>query len=163
VKNFAARESATASVRPRLEISYGAGVLAASANAGGGCPASPFVMATLGVPSLGNNSFGVTFAGGPAGGQPLVYLSTGIAGSPLAIGAGCAVVLDLAGVAAYVAQGSSPIMPPQLDGSGAAVLPCVVPADPCLVGFQVAVQTGCVDPVSSSLFVSNGLLLTVGL
>ena len=121
-------------------------------------------MATLGVPSLGNAAFGVTFAGGPPDGQALIYLSTGIAASPLVIGSGCAVVLDLAGVATYVAAGSSPVGPPQLDGSGAALLPCGVPADPCLVGFQVAIQAGCVDPVvPSNLFVSNGLLLTVGL
>jgi hypothetical protein len=154
----------TSSVRPRLEIGYLAPVPAAAFDAGGGCPASPFVIGTVGAPVIGSATFAVTFGGGPPNGSALLYLSTGLASTPAVIAGGCVVVLELAGVASYLAAGPSPIAPLPLDAAGALLLPAGVPADPCLVGFQVAVQAGAIDPALASFFtVSNGILLTVGL
>jgi hypothetical protein len=164
VKNFAARESATAAVRPRLAITYVSPVPALAVSLGGGCLGSGFSFSSIGVPVLGNAAFTVSLSGGPPGSSALIYLSTGAAASPLPIAGGCLVMLDLAGVAAHVAAGSSPIGPLVLDASGGALLQAAVPADPCLVGWQVALQAGASDPAApGGLALSTGLLLQVGL
>jgi len=130
---------------------------------GAGCPTvagGGFTVGTNGEATLPNPTFGLDISNGPAGGQAWLYLASGIAVSPLSLGGGCNVWLDMASASILVGTGQSPFGPFGLDGAGGATLPLPLPAPPALVGQQIDLQGLGADLTNpTAIITSNALTL----
>jgi hypothetical protein len=106
------------------------------------------ILATNAVPTIGNLAFHVDVSQGLPGSFSLLYLSIGIAPSPLSIGGGCNVYLELTSLYAFIGSGFVPIGPLTLDAAGAGVFFLPIPPDPGLNGIHAGIQAAIADPVS---------------
>jgi hypothetical protein len=133
---------------------------------GFGCAGTNNLVPTLStneLPSLGNLAFHVDVSQGLGGSSAALYLSIGIASSPLSIGGGCNVYLDLPSVLAFISSGFVPIGPLTLDAAGAGVFFLPIPPDPNLNGIHAGIQAVVVDPVSVVGFtLTNALEAVLG-
>jgi len=109
--------------------------------------------APAGAPRIGHDLVFALTQATPNGSGTLYY--SGVPATPISLGSGCFVELDLATFNAFAPVVADPA------GSWATTVP--VPADVSLVGFQVALQIaifGTAGPLG--LDISNGLIVTVG-
>jgi hypothetical protein len=136
--------------------------LAAAVPLGSGCAGSSGMPLTLSAPPpiIGDASWVASVSGGPAGGLASVYTTPLPAPSPLAVGGGCSVYLDLGAVVI-----SAPTLGPvPLDALGQLPLAYPLPADPNLAGLHLTAQVVVGDPGANpiNLVLSNGLDLFFG-
>jgi hypothetical protein len=166
MKHFGTREQTTAANRPVLAVTYYPSVLASVSSVGPGCavpPSSLLTLATPVLPTIPAPLFGLSVNGGAPSGTAFIYLSPSLATPATGLPNGCLVLLDLAGVAAMIAAGISPLPPLSLDGGGTGFMPIPIPDTPCLGGTQVALQALSSDAQFAGGFaVSNALALLVG-
>lgn len=166
-KRFDSRENAAAASQPQLVISFMAPTMASAVSTGTGCGGAapgPLTLGAVGLPSLGNPSFGLSISGGPPGGLADLFLANGLAATPLALGGGCSIYLDLPSALNLINLGVSPLGPLPLNGSGGFSLFFGIPADPALSGFSIDIQTLVLDFTVPGNFVSsNALSLVFGI
>ncbi len=115
------------------------------------------------MPSLGNPFFHVDVSQGLPGSFSLLYLSIGIASSPLSIGGGCNVYLELNTLFAFIGSGFVPIGPVSLDAMGGGIFFLPIPGDPGLIGIHAGMQAAVADPVNVIGFtLTNALEAVIG-
>jgi hypothetical protein len=116
------------------------------------------ILATTELPAPGNAAFHVDVSQGLGGSYSLLYLSIGIASSPLPLGGGCNVYLELQSLFAFINSGFVPIGPVTLDAAGSGIFFLPIPNDPGLIGIHAGFQAAVGDPVSPIGFtVTNAL------
>ena len=160
-KRFGSREAV--GFEPTLTITYtGGGPVASVTGSGAGCNGSTgvTVLATTGLPQLGNLAFSLNVSGGALGDVAFYYAAFGIAPAPLFVtGPNCFFYLDLLSALTLINLGITPLSIP-VGPSNVAVLPFPVPNDPGLSGFVIDVQALLLG--GSGFSTSNALTLTFG-
>ena len=141
-------------------------VPASVVSVGAGCAGSSGVTllaGTNGLPQLGNASFAITLAGGPANGQALMFLAATTSPTPIPLTPICSLHLDLTSLLFFMGIGLSPIGPFPLDGSGALTLPLPLGSSPGLMGAAIALQFAVPDAgAPGGVVTSNALGLVIG-
>ena len=141
-----------------LKMEFITGSAASITPVGNGCSGTNTIapiLATNALPNLGNAFFHVDVLQGLPASFAQLYLSIGIASSPLALGGGCNVYLDLPSLFALIGTGFVPLGPVTLDAIGGGVFFLPIPGDPGLIGIHVGFQSAVADPVNV-----NGFTLT---
>ena len=84
------------------------------------------------------------------------------AASPISLGGGCNLYLDLTAAVAAITMGASPLGPIPLDGAGSMTMSPPLAYVPSLAGFRVTIQAYCPDSTSMGFTMSNCLDVTLG-
>jgi hypothetical protein len=132
---------------------------------GTGCASSVGTLAlgTTGLPKVGNSTFGFTVSGGPAGAPAYLYLSLGIAPTPLQVSATCFAYLDLVSTNQFIAAGVTPSGPNSLSAGGTTTFTFPLALDPALGGISGAAQALIFDGAAPGGFaLSNAVAVVVG-
>lgn len=162
-KRFDSRENP--GFEPVLSIVYAPAFPASAATFGAGCVVGgpgPFRWSFSGPPIIGDPTFTLGLHAGPALGAASVFIAGAPAATPLDLGGGCSVLLDLPSLAALLAAGVSPLGPLPLDAAGGAVIPLPIAPDPALVGFAVFGQAFAPAATPTGFGLSDGLHLVFG-
>jgi hypothetical protein len=149
---FATKEASTASVRPRLIVTY-TPPKASVTSTGTGCRGTANTNLTLsanGVPSIGNAKFALGLSGGPAG-NGLFGLGLSLLASPTPLGGGCNLYVN-----------TLPILV-VFGGNANRSVPLPIPNDAKLIGITVHWQAALADPKTGFLITSNALTVALGL
>jgi plastocyanin len=138
---------------------------ATASSVGTGCASSAGTL-TLGVtslPKVGNAGFGFTVSGGAAGTPAYLYISLGIAASPLQVSGNCFAYLDLVSTQAFITAGITPTGPNTLGAGGTTTFPFPLPLQPGLGGASGAAQVLVFDGAAPGGFaLSNAIAVTIG-
>lgn len=128
---------------------------------GTGCAGTAGLAPTLSstqLPSIGNGSFSVDVLQAAPNSQAFLYLSLGMAPSPLSVGGGCMVYLEPVSLFQLIGVGFSPLGPVPTSATGATSFLLPIPPDPGLAGSSVGLQVAIGDPASPTGFtVTNAL------
>ena len=166
-KRFDSRENAVAASRPLLLVSFTTSPMAAVVATGVGCAGTnpaPLSLGAVGLPTLGNPSFGLSVGNGPPSGLAFLYLANGISPAPIDLGGGCLIYLDIPSALNLITLGASPLGPLPLDGGGGITFLFGIPNTPALSGFAIDMQALAPDPATASgVVASNALSLTFGI
>ena len=138
---------------------------ATSTSVGTGCNSSAgtLALATNSLPKVGNATFGFVLSGGPSGAQGFLFLSGGIAATPLAVTPTCLAYLDIASLQAFIAAGLTPTGPQLLSAGGSTTFTFNIPLLPSLGGLTVSGQGLVFDGlVPGGLALSNAVTIVVG-
>jgi plastocyanin len=132
---------------------------------GTGCQGSsgqPLALATNGLPTVGNQTFGLAVSGGPAGAQAFIFLAAGT-GPAVPVSPSCFAYLDLVSLSAFINAGLTPTGPQILSATGATTFTFPLPNLPQLGGLSGAAQAFVFDAGAPSGFVvSNAVALVLG-
>ncbi len=153
---------ASATLRPKLRLRYAP--RAEIASFGAGCNSSggtPLVLSGLGLPVLGT-LFQTQLQGAPDGAASFLFFSIGLEPSPLPIGDGCSILLDLASTQFFAGLGLSPYGPAIVTG-GIADHAVPLPFHPLLAGVRFEYQAFVLDPPPTTVRSSNVLRARLGL
>jgi hypothetical protein len=161
-KRFDSREAPTATLRPKLRLRFAP--RAEIAPFGAGCSSStstPLTLSAVGLPRLGT-TFRAELRGAPDGVASFLFFSIGLEPSPIAIGNGCSILLDLASTQFFAGLGISPYGP-AIVASGVASQPVAIPFEPLLAGARFEYQAFVLDPAPTTVRSSNALRARLGL
>ncbi|MBK9387645.1 MAG: DNRLRE domain-containing protein [Planctomycetes bacterium] len=153
---------ASAALRPKLRLRYGP--RAELASFGAGCSSSgsaPLVLSGLGLPRLGT-SFQAQLQGAPNGAPSFLFYSVGLETTPISIGNGCSILLDLASSQFFAGIGLSPYGPAFVTG-GVANHSVALPFHALLAGVRFEYQAFVLDPSPTTVRSSNVLRARLGL
>jgi hypothetical protein len=131
---------------------------------GTGCIGSsglPMTLGSLQLPFIGNPTFSLDVAQGPASSTAYLFASFGISSFPAPIGPGCSVYLDLTTLQLLINQGFSPIGPLPTGPTGATSFNLAVPPDPTIAGFSIAFQAAVTDNTPVGVVLSNAVLAVI--
>jgi hypothetical protein len=117
----------------------------------------PMTLGSLQLPFIGNPTFTLDVAQGPALNNAYLFASFGISPNPASIGGGCFIYLDLATLQMLINQGFSPIGPLGTGPTGATSFSLPIPPDPGLAGFSIAFQVAVSDNTPLGLVLSNAV------
>jgi hypothetical protein len=148
-KAFATREDPTPADRPQLRIVY-LPPPASVTRVGNGCRgsgATPLSLDPVGLPTL-PSAFALVLGGGGPGPHVLVW-AAGTSSTPLPLGGGCDLWLELSTIFASYST-------PQR------TFPLPLPANPALIGAKLAAQAVVLDTALPALTLSNALRIVVG-
>jgi hypothetical protein len=110
------------------------------------------------LPAIGNLQFGLHLDQALPQMITYLYASLSAAETPLPLGGGCLLHIELNGLLALMAAGISPLGPTMTNTLGAAVWPLPLPTDPNIIGLRVAFQAIALDAVAPQGWaVTNGL------
>lgn len=126
-------------VAPKIQLVFRT-VSASVRSIGVGCGSPIPTLRPLGLPTIGNASFALEIAGGPAAQPSFLWLALDEANPPVTLGAGCATWLDLASLTLLLNLGVNPLGPVVTDAQGDATYPLPVPLDPGLAGQSLFLQ-----------------------
>ncbi|HMS15397.1 MAG TPA: hypothetical protein PKA37_01065 [Planctomycetota bacterium] len=97
------------------------------------------------LPVVPNPSFAIRLSQAAPGTAAFLYGAFGMAETPLSLGGGCSIFLDMESLLLLVNAGISPLGPVATTIQGDALWPMPVPVDPGLVGLRVALQAAVQD------------------
>ncbi len=155
----------------RLTIVQSSG-RAAATPAGPGCANAALQvpqLATVGLPVLGSTTFALTLQNAPPSVPVAIFIAPTLAPTPLDLGNGCLLHLDLSGLLLLQQLGLNPLFSGQTGplGTFASMLP--LPASHSLAGATIPVQAALLDPTAPPLpaslvrvTLSNALSLRLG-
>lgn len=140
--------STSASAQPSAKVCLQVSPVPQVNTVGAGCPNASGQVAPLfaiGLPSIGNAAFSLGISSAAPTTMATLYPSLGAASTPLSLGSGCDVYIDLISMTDLMAAGFGPFVQ-TTDLTGQATFSMPVPADPALAGLEVWFQCGVNEP-----------------
>jgi hypothetical protein len=120
------------------------------------------LLSGLGLPALGSGLYPILVTGALPSTSVWLFAAGGTAATPLPLGAGNTLYLELSSFDYFLSQGFGPLGPLQTDASGTTVVTPYIGNDPVLLGMRLSLQGAVADPgVGPGFVTTNALNLVI--